>query len=242
MDAQPKKLVLFDIDGTLIRHFGSHETVNVGFNRFCYAISHVFHIHVTADPKVHYHGSVDRAILFDIAQDHGITKAQFDEKWNEIKSAVIDYAHTQETKPVYEAIPDAVTLLHLLRKKSDQYLLGVLTGNVEKMAYWKLSHVGIDPALFSLFVTSDEFEDRISLAKSVFAKVEKEAGISVAAKDTYVIGDAVGDVRCAHAIGATSIIVTTGRHKREELLLEKPTLLVDSLMDERVRKLLGLNP
>ena len=234
-------LVLFDIDGTLIRHFGSHETVNVGFNRFCHAISHVFHIQVTADPKLHYHGSVDRAILFDIAQDHGITKAQFDEKWDEVKSAVIEYARTQETKPVYEAIPDAVTLLHLLRKESDQYLLGVLTGNVEKMAYWKLLHVGIDPNMFSLFVTSDEFEDRISLAKSVFAKVEKEAGITVSAGETYILGDAVGDVRCAHAIGAKSIIATTGRHQKNELAAEKPTLLVDSLMDERVRKLLGLN-
>lgn len=75
------------------------------------------------------------------------------------------------------------------------------------MAEWKLVHVGIDLSWFSLFVTSDDFEDRISLAKSVFTKIENET-------DIYIIGDAVGDIQCAHAIGATSIIATTGRHKK----------------------------
>lgn len=230
---QRKKLVLFDIDGTLIRHFGPEGTINVGWYRFTHALNHVFHINVIPDPKPNYHGSVDRAILFDIASNYGITKAQFDEKWNEVKAAVIDYAHTKETTQIYEAIPDAIELLRMVRKFPNEYIVGILTGNVQKMAEWKLVHVGIDISWFSLFVTSDDFEDRISLAKSVFTKIEKET-------DIYVIGDAVGDIRCAHAIGATSIIVTTGRHKKEELLKEKPTLLVDSLLDERVLKLLGL--
>ncbi len=235
-----KKLVLFDIDGTLIRHFGPKSTTNVGWYRFTHALNQIFHINVIPDPKLNYYGSVDRAILFDIASKYGVTKTQFDEKFNEVKAAVIDYAKTHETKQIYEAIPAAVKLLNRIHANRERFYLGVFTGNVEKMAYWKLSHVGIDPTLFSLFVTSDEFEDRISLAKSVFAKVEKEARIVVLPQDIYVIGDAVGDVRCAHAIGATSIIATTGRHQKDELLKEKPALLVDSLMDERVFTLLGL--
>ena len=108
------------------------------------------------------------------------------------------------------------------------------------MAYWKLEHVGIDTKLFSLFVISDEFEDRISLAKSTFAKLEERAGLVIEPKDTIVIGDAVGDVRCAKAIGAASIITMTGKHKKDELEVEHPDLLVDSLMDERVLSLLEL--
>lgn len=233
MKKQNKKLILFDIDGTLIRHFGLEETINIGWYRFTHALNTVFHIHVVPDPRPNYHGSVDRAILFDIAKGYGVTKEQFDEKWDEVKSAVIEYAHTKETKQIYEAIPEAVKLLHLVRKSPSRYQVGILTGNVQKMAEWKLVHVGIDLSWFSLFVTSDDFEDRISLAKSVFTKIENET-------DIYIIGDAVGDIQCAHAIGATSIIATTGRHKKDELLAEKPTLLIDSLMDERVLSLLGL--
>ena len=193
----------------------------------------LFHLHVIPDPKPNYHGSVDRAILFDIASHYGVTKEQFDTKWEEVKSAVIEYAHTKETKQIYEAIPEAVELLHTVREFPNVYTVGILTGNVQKMAEWKLMHVGIDLTWFSLFVTSDDFEDRISLAKSVFTKIEKDT-------DIYVIGDAVGDIRCAHAIGAKSIIATTGKHKKDELQNEKPTLLVDTLMDERVLELLEL--
>lgn len=235
-----KKLVLFDIDGTLIRHFGTEPNVNVGWIRFSHALNKVFNIDVVPKPELNYHGSVDRAILYDIARLYGVTKTEFDKKWGDVKSAVIEYAHTKEHNQIYEAILEAVELLYKIRSESKNYVLGILTGNVEKMAYWKLKHVDIDPSWFKLFVTSDEFEDRISLAKSVFTKVEKEAGIIVLNEDIYIIGDAVGDIRCAKAIGAKSIIVTTGKHKKEELLLENPDLLVDSLMDERVLILLGL--
>ncbi|MEK7577653.1 MAG: HAD family hydrolase [Patescibacteria group bacterium] len=235
-----KKLVLFDIDGTLIRHFGPEGSINVGWYRFTHALNTVFHLDVIPVPKLNYHGSVDRAILFDIASQYGIKKEQFDAKWEEVKSAVVEYAHTKEIKQIYEAIPEAVSLLKRLSILPQKYFIGVLTGNVEKMAYWKLEHVGIDTKLFSLFVTSDEFEDRISLAKSTFAKLEERAGLVIEPKDTIVIGDAVGDVRCAKAIGAASIITMTGKHKKDELEVEHPDLLVDSLMDERVLSLLEL--
>lgn len=236
-----KKLVLFDIDGTLLRHFGREPKINVGWNRFGYALKQVFGIDVVPKPVTNYYGSVDRAILFDMAAQYGITKEQFDQNFEAVKAAVIHHAHTKERNQIYEAIPDAVVLLDALYKKPADYLLGVLTGNVEKMAHWKLKHVGVDPSWFQIFITSDEFEDRISLAKSTFAKVKKELGLEIDSSDTIVIGDAVGDVRCAHAIGAVSIVATTGGHQRDMLLAENPTLLVDSLMDQRVLILLGLN-
>lgn len=236
-----KKLVLFDIDGTLLRHFGGEPDVNVGWYRFIHALNSIFHIHAVPTPEVNYHGSVDRAILYDIARKYGVAKSDFDAKWEAVKAAVIEYAHTKETKRIYEAIPEAVQLLKRIHERPDLYYLGILTGNVEKMAYWKLRHIGIDPRIFRLFVTSDEFEDRISLAKSTFMRVEKDMEIVVLPQQTIVIGDAIGDIQCAKAIGAKSIIVTTGRHKQEELEKERPTLLVDSLMDGQVFDVLGLS-
>lgn len=235
-----KKLVLFDIDGTLIRHFGKEPDINIGWNRFGHALHEVFGIDVIANPQLQYHGSVDRAILFDIARQYGVTKPEFDAKFEDVKAAVIDYAHTKETSQIYESIPEAVELLKRVKNTPDRFLLGILTGNVDAMARWKLRHVGIDPIWFTLFVTSDEYEDRISLAKSVCTKLEKEANIAIEPGNVIVIGDAVGDVRCAHAIGAKSIIVMTGKHKRDELVKEEPTILVETLMDQEVLTYLGV--
>lgn len=235
-----KKLVLFDIDGTLIRHFGPQVTIGGGWKRFIYALQKVFNINVHIDPAYNYHGLVDRQILFDLVKSYGITKNEFDNKFPDIKAAIVYHAQTREKKQIYEPIPEALQLLTLLHKKPNDYYLGILTGNVERMAYWKLTHVGIDPTWFTLFITSDEFDDRISLAKSVFEKHKKTYGLDIHAHDIYVLGDAVGDIRCAYAIGAKSIIATTGRHDKAELEKENPTLLVNSLMDPLVLTLLEL--
>jgi len=235
-----KKLVLFDIDGTLIRHFGKEPDINIGWWRFAHALNTVFGINVIPEPTDAYHGSVDRAILFDIASKHGVSKAQFDDAFDRVREEIIRYATTKETKQIYEVIPEAKKLVALLRTHPDRFAVGILTGNVDAMAKWKLTHVGINPSWFELFVTSDEFDDRISLAKSAFVKAETDANLVVKAEDTVVIGDAVGDVRCARAIGAMSIIVTTGKHDRIKLEAESPDIIVDSLSDTKVLQALDL--
>lgn len=229
-----KKLILFDIDGTLIRHFGEPLPWDRGWARFIYAAKKVYGVDIIPDVSKNYYGHVDRSIFFDIVKNLGVSKVLYDEKFKDAATALYEYAQLHESKQMYEAIPEAVELLHKLVARPTEFFVGVLTGNIEKMAYWKLEHVGIDTKLFSIFITSDEYEDRISLAKSTFAKLEKEAGLIIKPEDTVVIGDAVGDVRCAKAIGAVSIIAMTGKHKREELEVEQPDFLVESLADRSV--------
>ena len=120
------------------------------------------------------------------------------------------------------------------------YEVGILTGNVRKMAEWKLTHSGIDLFPFHVWVTDDNAEDRITLAKEVFDAAATVYGKPILAKDMIIIGDAVGDIRCAKAIGVKHIIVVTGGHKKEELISEQPDILVDSLMDKTVRDFFGV--
>lgn len=234
-----KRLVLFDIDGTLVFHVGTGR--NVGFARFQYAIKKVFGFNPTIDEHLNYNGWIDTQICAYIVKPYGITTAMVRKKLPEIEKALHERALFQAAGGVslYQAIPEAVKLATML-KGLDGVYLGLLTGNVESMAGWKLEHAGI-PALFDFGVYGGEADDRIKLAKTVFAKAKKHFGISFTPEKIIVIGDALGDINCAKAIGAQSIIAMTGHHStRVELLKAGPTLLIDNFMDSKVLTFFGL--
>lgn len=234
-----QQLVLFDIDGTLIRHVG--KPWSSGGNRFLYALKKVFGIDVEIDYSVNYNGWVDPQIISFFAKPYGITREQVMGNMPKISLALREYADDESKlkKQLYVSISEAVDLAVTL-SKDNRYSMGLLTGNVYRMAEWKLKHAGI-PDIFPFGLFGDEADNRIDLAKTVFEKARIYFHIDFQPKDIVVIGDAIPDIRCGKAIGATTIIAMTGGHStREELSRENPDLLVDSLMDEQVLALLGL--
>lgn len=232
------KLVLFDIDGTLITHIGkTHGVLSPGYVRFVEALKRVYQQDIHFDTSINYAGTVDKYILKKIAEHNGIIGYAFEKQWPVIRDMIYTIAKEQEKNgKIYHPIQDSIELARVLAKHTDKYKLGFLTGNVEQMSWWKLEHAGIHDAkiLFPFGVFGDETDDRITLAKTVFAKAKQHFGIIFTPKDVVVIGDALGDIQCARAIGATVIITTTGYHDKAMLEQKKPDLLVDSLLDPRV--------
>ncbi len=232
------KLVLFDIDGTLIHHVGAPQ--KSAYRRFEYAIKKAFGIDVVM-PSQNYNGWVDRQIVWFIVQPYGVAKEDFIEKFPKVSRALHAFSLEQgkSEQPLYTPVMDAVQLAILLQKKED-IRLGILTGNVERMAWWKLEHARINN-IFSFGLFGDDVDDRITLAKTVFEKAKKHFNITFSPQDIVVIGDAIGDIKCGKAIGATTIITMTGNHSsREVLQTENPDFLVDSLMDKPVRGFFGV--
>lgn len=245
------KLVLFDIDGTLVSHHAVQK--HVGFPRFEYAIKHVYGVEVFFGPGTNYNGWVDKHIVRWGLRNSNINNTEFEKKWPKIADALLLYAkkQTKEAYPqkLYAPILDAVDLAQMVSQKKD-VKIGVITGNVEKMALWKLKHAKINH-LFSFGVFSDKFEDRMLMAKSVFRASQDFFHISFQPKDVTVIGDSIHDIRCGKAIGAKTIAVTTGiltsiggihggPQYVSDLKKEQPDLLVDSLRDKAVLDFLGL--
>lgn len=232
-----KKLVLFDIDGTLVRSVGGHS----GLVRFPYAIKEVFGVDVSVS-RDHwpYNGVVDRAILWDLVKDKGVSKRDFDAAIPKL----IEYfrlfmERLGKERRLYEPIPDAVSLLDRV-VHSGHLSYGLLTGNLGDTGPWKLIHAGLDTRFdFGLF--GHEAEDRAALAGQVFGKAEKHFGRKFLPGEIIILGDTPHDILCARAIGAVVVAVTSGWDKdKGPLARAKPDLLVDSLMDERVLSLLGL--
>lgn len=233
------KLVLFDIDGTLIRSLIQGRAIQ----RFVYAIKKVYGIDVKVDELTwgkHYNGKGDWWIINDLLKESGLPRESIRKGLDAVALIFCEYLENLANGDhVYEAIDDAKQLLSLV-VSAPHLTSSVLTGNLLSSARWKLSHAGYEE-FYEFGIFGHEAEDRISLAKLVFPKVKKHLGFTIEPKNIIVIGDTVQDIRCARAIGARVIAVATGwKVDKEQLRKENPDLLVDSLMDKRVLKLLGL--
>lgn len=237
---QNKKLVIFDIDGTLIRA----ARIERNLQRFRHAVLTVFHhdIGVVSEnlwKERNYNGNGDRLILWDLVQPIGVGRDEFLDRLVDLGDALVSYLDSIQSEGAsYEVIPDAKKLLEKVIA-APHLSLGVLTGNIGIAASWKLRITGLPDIAFGVY--GHEADERDDLARLIFPKAEAYYGHSVKAEDIIIVGDTVHDVRCAKAIGAQCIIVSTGWNvQREDIEKEQPTLLVDSLLDSTVLSLLGL--
>ncbi len=230
------KLVLFDIDGTIIAHAG---TIVRAVSRYDIAIKEAYGVDSVFDIQK-YNGFIERSIVWDLIKDSGITHEEFLQKF----SSYVEYLHKslvelEKEGALYVTIPDAITLLAKLATIPD-IALGVITGNAKRIAEWKLEKTGL-AKYFSFGLYGDEADDRIELAGMVFEKAKAHFGQSFGREQIVVIGDTIHDIRAGEAIGAYTIAVTTGLHgPSAELAATEPDLLVDSLLDRKILTFFGL--
>ncbi len=226
-----RQLVLFDIDGTLIRHAG--DGMKKWMRRIRTAAREIYGVDPGDFGSAPYHGKIDRQIAWMIVEPLGISRSVFLEKYPSFADRFFGQLLDDPVdQSLYQQIPDAKQFVDVLRLKKE-ICLGVLTGNMERIGKWKMTHSGYD-GLLPFGMWSDGFDDRFQLAKAVYEKANAFFGESFGPDNTIVIGDTVNDISCARHIGARVIAVATGGHPKEELIAAKPDLLVDSLMDPLV--------
>jgi phosphoglycolate phosphatase len=235
------KLVLFDIDGTLLK---SSKSTN-HLERFQYALKKVFQVDVgpVTDEfwsSKNYHGMGDRHIIWDMIKDYGVSRDTFVDKIGLVGDAFCEYLDSlTHDGPLYTAFPHAKQLCELVIKAS-HLSEGVLTGNLRHTASWKLKNAGYQDFAFGVY--GHEADTRNDLARLVIPKAKIYFEKEFKPEEVIILGDTKKDVECARAIGATVVIVATGWNiKKSDFDDTIPDLLVDTLMDEHVLKLLDLS-
>jgi phosphoglycolate phosphatase-like HAD superfamily hydrolase len=226
------KLILFDIDGTLVLTGGA------GGRAMARAFEDVFGLqHGMA--SISMAGRTDAWIVAQMAANHGLpfTGDVFDR----FHEAYIGYLREEIHKPGPQkgVLPGVRAVLEALQSHTGAHL-ALLTGNFERGAQIKLEYFDLW-RYFGAGAFGDRTHDRNSLLETALARVAAVGGPSVTPADTVVVGDTPLDVAVAVAGGARSLAVATGSYSVEALRESGADVVVEDLMDiEAVLEGLGL--
>lgn len=202
------KLVLFDIDGTLVLTGGAGMRA---MNRACALVVGLADA-LTGIPVA---GRTDWIILQDALRrigrglDESLFAALRDNYIRHLRDEIELPGHG--TKAVMPGIRE---LLDALSGRDDVFL-GLLTGNFEQGARIKLEHFDLWH-YFACGAFGDDAADRNALVPFALARARR-CGLDVAYEDVLVVGDTPHDVACALAVGAVPIAVATGSYSVDRL-------------------------
>ena len=223
-------LLLFDIDGTLLRVTGGVDRA------VAHAVSSVTGQPVSTE-GVSFSGRTDPEIFRDVLRASGV--ADPEPVLDDVIAAYVEAAQQTIRPADVELLPGIPALLSALSDRPDVFL-GLLTGNVEPIAYHKLRGAGL-PEFFSVGAFGSDDAERAALPPIAVQRASARAGRSFSLPDTVIIGDTHHDIHCARAAGSRSVAVCTGRYGRADLEPQAPDLLFDNLRDARafIRGILG---
>ncbi len=212
-------VVLFDIDGTLIRTDGAGRR---GFTR---AFADVFGA-PDAFAGIAFSGRTDRSLLAEAALaalGRLPTPAEADAFFTR-------YAHhlPESLEAMgYEVLPGVFETLDRLQAHP-RCALGLATGNTAEGARLKLLRGGLAQRFTFGGYGSDDPEREV-LTRRALERGLRALDLPRHEVEVLVIGDSEHDLRCAHAIHAHAVGVLTGWTPREALLPERPHVLLDDL-------------
>ena len=220
------KLVLFDVDGTLV------DTAGAGRRAMEHAFHEVFGIDgFERAARVPYAGRTDPVILRSIAEAIGIEPDAFRIRASELQASFVRQieAEMRRSDDRRRALPGVPGLLEAL-EAMDNVHLGLLTGNFEHGARAKLEPFRLN-RFFSTGGFASDDSDRRKIAEIACRKVSELTGITFEATRVTVVGDTEHDVDCARANGFRAVAVDSGWVARETLERARPDVLLDDLSD-----------
>lgn len=213
------RIILFDIDGTLVRTGGAGKAAMEA------ALVSAFGVRELRD-EVDYSGRTDMAISRDLLRVHGIDPTP--ENQARLRDTYLAHLPPNLREKGGAVCPGVRELLAALA--GTPHTLGLLTGNVERGARTKLDHFGLWDH-FACGGFGDAHYDRDDVARAAIASARAHVQRAVDPADVWVIGDTPLDVRCARAIGARAVAVATGWHPLAELEACAPDLALADLSD-----------
>ncbi len=217
------RLLLFDIDGTLIR--GN----KAGRAAMAAALIEMFG---SAGPLDNYNmgGKTDATIISDMLRAIGVEDEEIVEKLPEVYALMADKAQDIYPERGIAACAGIDELLEVLRNRED-VVLGLLTGNAHLTAPMKLEAAGIDPGQFVVGAYGSDEYDRNQLPQIALHRANELTGLSLTGNNTSIIGDTPADILCARAGKATAVAVASGWNRAAELARYDPDYLFEDFGD-----------
>jgi phosphoglycolate phosphatase len=220
-----RKLLLFDVDGTLIL------TGGLAAGLMAEAVSRVIGSPIQWN-ITDFVGNTDRSIIQTLLRRNGAIEPMLADMTENVLEMYLKNLKTKlKDNSVVQILPGVEPLLRAL-KKDDRFALALLTGNVEAGARIKLAKNKIID-YFPVGTFGDDALKREYLPPFAIQRAEKYFKCFFDKKDIWIIGDSANDIKCAQANHLRSFAVATGHMKLEELKTYHPTALISDLKDQK---------
>jgi phosphoglycolate phosphatase len=216
------KLVLFDIDGTLISDRGASREA------FAAALGEVYG-YAGDLGRYDFSGRTDPQITHMVLRDEGLDERQIEEKlavlWEHYLAGLARNATAERVR----VLPGIRPLVERLATHPD-VVLALLTGNIEPGARLKLGAPSLND-YFPFGAFGSDSRDRTQLPPFAVERASRHCGTHFEGSDVVIIGDSIYDVRCGVPYGATTIAVASGKTPGETLRAENPSFFFDDVTD-----------
>jgi phosphoglycolate phosphatase-like HAD superfamily hydrolase len=220
-----EKLVLFDIDGTLVWTAGAGRT----------AIGQALLEEMGATGPIdgfRFDGKTDPQIVMELMRAADHPQAENEEHVDAVCDRYVGLlvSALEERRQEIKLCPGVSALLEELHGRDDA-LVGLLTGNLARGAELKLGAAGLDFSRFDLGAYGSDAVARSDLPPIAAERAAPLMGRVPQGEEIVIIGDTPADMTCGNGVGARAIGVTTGWHSREELEAHDAYAVFDDFSD-----------
>ncbi len=206
------KLVLFDIDGTLMITKGASSRCMKRAGEIVFGPSFQW-----APITV---GTLDPQIFAQLAKANHIKETPEQRlRYEEVYLAELEreLIERQEDFVVMPGIRELVQTLHQRAMSHGDVVLGVLTGNFRRATEFKMLGSGLGLDRFAIIVCAEDGKTRDDLPKAALRIAKQHTGTDVLPANTFIVGDTPRDIQCALANGCVPICVATGHYSADQL-------------------------
>ena len=225
----PSKLLLWDLDETLISTDGAGERA---FER---AAKRAFEVEVTLS-EIDYSGRTD--ILIGVLIQRHLKLPEDEDRLDDFLAYFIEFLPDELPRGNPRVLPGVERITSAVQH-DDRFAQGLLTGNLGKGAEIKLRYFGLWER-FPFGAFADDARQRDLLGPIALERAATCCSTAFDPNKVFVIGDTGRDVACAQAFGARSLAVASGKHSFEDLSLSGADCVVESLEDTNVLDFIGL--
>jgi phosphoglycolate phosphatase len=215
------KLLLFDIDGTLVLY-----TDDFPHRLFERMVEHFFGRSVSLD-SYRFSGKTDMLIIAEVAALAGVSESELAAREAEIVEWIPDRLAEHMPNGSFELLPNVVAVLDELAAMPDT-TLALLTGNLPRCAELKLGQFDL-MRYFEFGAYGIESRNRNDLGPIALKKFKESKGFDPT--DVTIVGDALPDIHVAKHIDARVLVTLTGRTTRDEVMPHEPDHVFDDLSD-----------
>ena len=227
MSSEDLRVILWDIDGTLVRSrrngFFKDYTGPVLMRAFGTA-GRLGELSVS--------GMTDLQIIAEALRDEGFTPEQVRERAAELVPLYLEeLERLTRAEEIFYALPGTREALEAL-ELSPRYLNSLLTGNVRPAAYLKLRLVGLSDFFGLPGAFGEDSHDRRDLPALARERINAHLGAELGPGQFVVVGDTPNDIACARHFGVRAVAVATGRgYTAADLAAHDPDAVLPDLAD-----------